>query len=134
MTEFKLHEVFVASMTQVMRMIIEKSINLVNDFADDIMSVKLYGDGLRLQQVLADFLLTCVDFTPHGGHLGVSARFINNSNLEESVQPGADFELRYKDRYCDDSYMKLKGTIEKVTCKNKFPLFLAKFNLAHALS
>ncbi|KAK1369971.1 Phytochrome [Heracleum sosnowskyi] len=93
-TEFELHEVFVASMTQVMRRIIEKSINLVNDFADDIMSMKLYGDGLRLQQVLADFLSTCVDFTPHGGQLGVSARLIDNTNLEESVQPGAHFELR----------------------------------------
>lgn len=93
-TEFKLHEVFVASMTQVMRRIIEKSINLVNDFADDIMSMKLYGDGLRLQQVLADFLSTCVEFTPHGDHLGVSARLIDNTNLEESVQPGAHFELR----------------------------------------
>ncbi|KAL8108802.1 hypothetical protein AgCh_025045 [Apium graveolens] len=93
-TEFKLHEVFVTSMSQVMKMIIEKSINLVNDFADDILSVKFYGDGLRLQQVLADFLSTCVDFTPHGGHLGVSASLINNTNLEESDQPGAHFELR----------------------------------------
>lgn len=94
MTEFRLHEVFASSMTQVMRRIIENNINLVNDFADNLMSMILYGDGLRLQQVLADFLSTCVDFTPHGGHLGVSARLIDNTNSEESVQPGAHFELR----------------------------------------
>lgn len=94
MSEFKLHEVFVASMSQVMRRIIKKNINIINDFAENIFSMKLCGDGLRLQQVLADFLSTCVEYTPYGGHLGVSARLIIKTNLQESVQPAAPFEFR----------------------------------------
>ncbi|WOG84020.1 hypothetical protein DCAR_0103199 [Daucus carota subsp. sativus] len=100
-SEFKLHEVFVASMSQVMRRIMEKNIRMVNDYADDIMSVKLYGDALRLQQVLADFMSTCVGLAPYGGQLGVSARLINNTNSEDSVQPAVNFELRITHDGCE---------------------------------
>ncbi|KAK1371036.1 Phytochrome [Heracleum sosnowskyi] len=100
MSEFTLHEVFVACMSQVMKRINEKGINLVNDLANDIMSAKLYGDGLRLQQVLSDFMSTSVDFTPNGGHLGVSARLIEDTDSEQSVQPTVHFELRITHTGC----------------------------------
>lgn len=87
MSEFTLHDVFVAATSQVMMRSNGKGIQIVNDFADDMMSETLYGDGLRLQQVLADFLIICVNFTPTGGHLGISAS-LNKDNLGQSVQLG----------------------------------------------
>lgn len=85
MSEFTLHDVFVAATSQVMMRSNGKGIEIVNNFADDMMSETLYGDGLRLQQVLADFLIICVNFTPTGGHLGISAS-LNKDNLGQSVQ------------------------------------------------
>lgn len=95
MSEFTLHEVFVACMSQVMKRIEEKGINLVNDLANDIMCAKLYGDGLLLQQVLSNFMSTSVDYTPNGGHLCFSARLIKDTDSEQSVQPAVRSELRY---------------------------------------
>ncbi|XVF31542.1 hypothetical protein REPUB_Repub16aG0154700 [Reevesia pubescens] len=38
---------------------------------EEAMTQTLYGDSVRLQQVLADFLLISVNFSPHGGQLVV---------------------------------------------------------------
>lgn len=83
-----------------MKRINGKGINLVKDLANDIMSARLYGDSLCLEQVLSDFLSTSVDFTPNGGHLGVSARLIPYTDSEQFVLPAAYFELRYNDNHC----------------------------------
>ncbi|XP_052192335.1 phytochrome A1-like [Diospyros lotus] len=85
MVEFTLHEVLVASISQVMLKSSGKGIRIVNHLPEEIMSETLYGDSLRLQQVLADFLLISVNFTPNGGQLGVTASLTKDS-LGESVQ------------------------------------------------
>ncbi|GFZ09503.1 phytochrome A [Actinidia rufa] len=72
MVEFTLQEVLFASISQVMMRSNRKGIRIVNELADEIMSETLYGDSLRLQQVLADFLLTSVHFAPNGGQLGIA--------------------------------------------------------------
>ncbi|KAK0591212.1 hypothetical protein LWI29_037100 [Acer saccharum] len=68
MVEFTLRDVLVASLSQVMMKSNEKGIRIVNETADEIMAETLYGDSIRLQQVLADFLLVSVNFTPNGGY------------------------------------------------------------------
>ena len=44
----------------------------------------LYGDSLRLQQVLADFLLISINFTPNGGQV-VVAGSLTKEQLGKSV-------------------------------------------------
>ena len=94
MVEFKLHEVLVASISQVMIKSSAKGVKIVNNLAESLMNETLYGDGLRLQQVLADFLLTSVNFTPNGGQLGLGGK-LTKDRLGESVQL-AHLELRYE--------------------------------------
>ena len=85
MVEFTLHEVSVAAISQVMMKSNRKGIRIVKDLAEEIMSETLYGDSLRLQQVLADFLLISVNFTPNDGQIGVAATLAKD-RLGESVQ------------------------------------------------
>ncbi|KAK9292067.1 hypothetical protein L1049_020021 [Liquidambar formosana] len=92
MVEFTLHEVLVASISQVMIKSNGKGIRIVNDAAEEIMTETLYGDSVRLQQVLADFLLISVNFSPTGGQLYVAAS-LTKDRLGESVHL-ANLELR----------------------------------------
>lgn len=84
MVEFTLHEVLVASISQVMMKSKAGGVQLVNDAAEEIMTETLYGDSLRLQQVLADFLLISVNFTPTGGQIFIAASSTKDE-LGESV-------------------------------------------------
>ncbi|XWS64600.1 hypothetical protein CRYUN_Cryun05aG0017100 [Craigia yunnanensis] len=92
MIEFTLHEVLVASISQVMMKSNGKGIRIVNDTAEEVMTETLYGDSVRLQQVLADFLLISVNFTPNGGQLLVVAS-LTKDQLGQSVHL-AHLELR----------------------------------------
>ncbi|KAL1831876.1 hypothetical protein ACET3Z_001527 [Daucus carota] len=85
MSEFRLHDVYVASRSQVLMRSSGKAIQVVDNFSEEMMSETLYGDGLRLQQVLADFMSICVNLTPVGGHLGISVT-LTKDNLGKSVQ------------------------------------------------
>ncbi|KAG5525581.1 hypothetical protein RHGRI_032022 [Rhododendron griersonianum] len=85
MVEFTLHEVLVASISQVMMQSNGKGIHIADDLQEEIMSETLYGDSLRLQQVLADFLSISVSCTPNGGQLGVAAS-LTKDRLGQSVQ------------------------------------------------
>ena len=84
MAEFTLHEVLVTSLSQVMTKSNGKSIRIVNDVAGHIMMETLYGDSLRLQQVLADFLLISINFAPNGGQV-VVAGSLTKEQLGKSV-------------------------------------------------
>ncbi|KAI8021635.1 Phytochrome A1 [Camellia lanceoleosa] len=85
MVQFTLHEVLVASISQVTMKSNGKGIRIVNNLTEEIMSETLYGDSLRLQQVLADFLLMSVTFTPNGGQIIVAAN-LTKDRLGQSVQ------------------------------------------------
>ncbi|CAA3012726.1 phytochrome A [Olea europaea subsp. europaea] len=87
MMEFELQDVLAASISQVMMKSNGKGITVVDNLAQNLLSETLYGDSLRLQQVLADFLLVSVNFTPSGGQLGVVASLTKDS-LGQSVQLG----------------------------------------------
>lgn len=90
MVEFTLHEVLVASLSQVMTKSNAKGIRVVNDVEEKITTETLYGDSIRLQQVLADFLLISINFTPTGGQVVVAAtltqqqlgKLVHLANLE----------------------------------------------------
>ncbi|KAG9130275.1 hypothetical protein Leryth_004275 [Lithospermum erythrorhizon] len=85
MVEFKLHEVFIASTSQVMMKSNGKGISIINDMPESAMNETLYGDSLRLQQILAEFLLVSVTFTPTGGQLRLAAS-LSKDSIGASVQ------------------------------------------------
>ncbi|KAL3515825.1 hypothetical protein ACH5RR_022727 [Cinchona calisaya] len=85
MVEFKLHEVLVTSISQVMMKSSVKGVKIVNNLAESLLNETLYGDSLRLQQVLANYLLVSVNFTPNGGQLGIAGN-LTKDRLGESVQ------------------------------------------------
>nr|P93673.1 RecName: Full=Phytochrome type A [Lathyrus sativus]AAB47994.1 phytochrome type A [Lathyrus sativus] len=84
MAEFTLHEVLVTSLSQVMNRSNTKGIRIANDVAEHIAKESLYGDSLRLQQVLADFLLISINSTPNGGQV-VIASSLTKEQLGKSV-------------------------------------------------
>lgn len=92
MVEFTLNEVLVASISQVMMKSNTKGIRIVNETAEQIMSETLYGDSIRLQQVLADFLSISINFMPNGGQLMVASS-LNKDQLGRTVHL-AYLELR----------------------------------------
>ncbi|CAI9101417.1 OLC1v1038740C7 [Oldenlandia corymbosa var. corymbosa] len=94
MMEFKLHEVLVASISQVMMKSTVKGVMIANNLSETLVNETLYGDSLRLQQVLANFLLVSVNSTPNGGHLAIAGN-LTKDRLGESVQL-AHLEFRYQ--------------------------------------
>ncbi|KAJ4895525.1 Phytochrome A [Raphanus sativus] len=84
MKEFSLYEVLTASTSQVMMKSNGKSVRVSNETREEVMSDTLYGDSVRLQQVLADIMLISVNFTPSGGQLTVTAS-LRKDQLGRSV-------------------------------------------------
>nr|AHZ63971.1 phytochrome [Encephalartos barteri] len=62
--EFTLGEILNAVVTQGMIRSREKGLQLIHDLPEEIITMPLYGDQLRLQQILSDFLLNALWFTP----------------------------------------------------------------------
>ncbi|XP_061351790.1 phytochrome E isoform X2 [Gastrolobium bilobum] len=64
MEEFLLGNILDAIVSQVMILIREKSLQLFHEIPDEIKTLVLYGDQIKLQVVLSDFLLNVVGHTP----------------------------------------------------------------------
>ncbi|KAJ8761188.1 hypothetical protein K2173_001244 [Erythroxylum novogranatense] len=64
MEEFFLGNVIDAVVSQVMILLREKSIHLFHEIPEEIKSLALFGDQIRVQLVLVDFLLSVVKFAP----------------------------------------------------------------------
>ncbi|PON41747.1 Phytochrome A/B/C/D/E [Parasponia andersonii] len=64
MEEFRLGNVLDAIVSQVMILLREKNLQLFHEIPEEIKSLDLYGDYIRLQLVLSDFLLNIVRYAP----------------------------------------------------------------------
>lgn len=62
--EFLLGSVINAVVSQVMILLRERKLQLIRDIPEEIKSLAVYGDQVRLQQVLADFLLNMARYAP----------------------------------------------------------------------
>ncbi|KAI4338555.1 hypothetical protein MLD38_023600 [Melastoma candidum] len=62
--EFLLGNVINAVVSQVMMLLRERGLQLIRDIPDEIKTLAVYGDQVRIQQVLADFLLNMVRYAP----------------------------------------------------------------------
>ncbi|KAI3926604.1 hypothetical protein MKW98_014251 [Papaver atlanticum] len=81
-TEFLLGCVMDAVVSQVMILLQEKNLQLIHDIPEKIKTVHLYGDQIRLQQVLSEFLLNTVQHAPSpGGWVEIKVSF--NLNLTD---------------------------------------------------
>ena len=62
--EFHLGETLDVVINQVMTLSRERQVVLLQDWSAEVSSMHLYGDNLRLQQILADFLSSALQFAP----------------------------------------------------------------------
>ncbi|XP_009606016.1 phytochrome B [Nicotiana tomentosiformis] len=62
--EFFLGSVIDAVVSQVMLLLRERSVQLIRDIPEEIKTLTVHGDQVRIQQVLADFLLNMVRYAP----------------------------------------------------------------------
>lgn len=62
--EFFVGGVIDAVVSQVMMLLRERGLQLIRDIPEEIKTLAVYGDQVRVQQVLADFLLNMVRYTP----------------------------------------------------------------------
>ncbi|KAF8409729.1 hypothetical protein HHK36_005808 [Tetracentron sinense] len=62
--EFNLGETLEVVIVQVMILSRERQVQVIHDSPEKVSSMYLYGDNLRLQQVLSDFLTNALLFTP----------------------------------------------------------------------
>lgn len=62
--EFLLGSVINAVVSQVMLLLRERNLQLIRDIPEEVKTMAVYGDQVRIQQVLADFLLNMVRYAP----------------------------------------------------------------------
>ncbi|KAH1081678.1 hypothetical protein J1N35_021439 [Gossypium stocksii] len=74
--EFNLGEALEAVLKQVMLISQERQVQVIQDLPPEVSSMYLYGDNLRLQQVLSDFLTNALLFTPVFEESSVSFRVV----------------------------------------------------------
>ncbi|XP_076886292.1 phytochrome C-like [Bidens hawaiensis] len=63
--EFKLGESLEVVMNQVAGLSRERKVEVVFDAPEQVLSLSVFGDNLRVQQVLSDFLSNALNFTPY---------------------------------------------------------------------
>ncbi|KAK6160988.1 hypothetical protein DH2020_004369 [Rehmannia glutinosa] len=62
--EFVLGSVIDAVVSQVMLLLRERGLQLIRDIPEEVKTLAVYGDQIRIQQILADFLLNMVRYAP----------------------------------------------------------------------
>ncbi|XP_043723556.1 phytochrome B-like isoform X2 [Telopea speciosissima] len=63
--EFLVGSVINAVVSQVMILLRKRGLQLIRDIPEDIQTLAVYGDQIRIQQVLVDFLLNMVRYAPY---------------------------------------------------------------------
>lgn len=71
MEEFLLGNIIDAIVSQVMISLNEKSIQLIHNIPEETKTLHLYGDQMKLQLLLSDFLLSVVHHAPSNGWVEV---------------------------------------------------------------
>lgn len=118
MVEFVLQDVFVAAVSQVLITCQGKGIRVSCNLPERYMKQTVYGDGVRLQQILSDFLFVSVKFSPVGGSVEISCSLTKNS-IGENLHL-IDLELRYVSHdICTLTLLSVKTVLKyKMMCIN----------------
>lgn len=95
MEEFFLGNIIDAIASQVMILLKEKNLQLLHDIPDQIKTLCLHGDRIKLQLALSDFLLSIVHYAPSpNGWVEIKV-----SPGLEMIQDGNEF-VHIQFRYC----------------------------------
>lgn len=93
--EFKLGEVMEVVISQAMILSQERQVEVIYDSPAEVSSMLLFGDNWRLQQVLSDFLINALLFTPAFEGSSVALRVIpRRESIGTEVQI-VHLEFRY---------------------------------------
>ncbi|KAF6141459.1 hypothetical protein GIB67_021275 [Kingdonia uniflora] len=93
-TEFNLGETLDAVVMQGMSLSTKRKVQIVCDLPDEISSMDLYEDNLRLQQVLSNFLRNAILFSPVMEDSSVAPSVIPRN---EKIRNGVDVvHLKFK--------------------------------------
>lgn len=102
MEEFLLGNILDAIVSQVMMLIRGKNLQLFHEIPEEIKTLALYGDQIRLQVVLSDFLLNVVSHTPSpNGWVEIKI-----SPGLKIIQDGNEF-IHLKFRYTNQAFVNL---------------------------
>ncbi|KAM0948382.1 putative histidine kinase [Dioscorea sansibarensis] len=82
--EFVQRDVVIAAVSQVMITSSSRGIRIIDSLPDVFLTESLYGDNLRLQQIIADFLIVSVKYSPSGGQVEITAN-VNKDRLGEHI-------------------------------------------------
>lgn len=93
MSEFVLKEMLVTAISQVMIASRNKGVRIMHDLSQELMDEGFYGDRLRLQQIVSDFLLVSVNSSPSDGQIEIVARVVKDK-LGKALHV-ANLDLRY---------------------------------------
>nr|CAB3452730.1 unnamed protein product [Digitaria exilis] len=96
MDEFVLQDVVVAAVSQVLIGCQSKGVRVSCNLPERFMKQKVYGDGIRLQQILSDFLNVSVKFSPIGGSVDVSSKLTKNSIGENLHVIDLEFRISHQ--------------------------------------
>ncbi|CAA0833554.1 Phytochrome A [Striga hermonthica] len=124
MVEFKVPEVLIAAISQIMMKSSAKGITIVDNLAPNLDKETVYGDSVRLQQVLAAFLLVSVNSTPSGGQLSVAAT-LRKDSIGESVHLGhLEFRITHSGAGVPHALLDQMFGEESDTCEDGISLFV----------
>jgi phytochrome A len=93
MAEFVLQDVVMAAVSQVLLACQGKGIRVSCNMPEIFMKQLVYGDGVRLQQVLSDVLFVSAKFSPVGCSVGISSKLTKKS-IKGNLHL-IDLEIRY---------------------------------------
>nr|AAQ11873.1 phytochrome C [Stellaria longipes] len=92
--DFNLLEALDAVVSQVMPLSQESQVHIKHDFPSDLSPVCLFGDNVRLQQILSNFLTIAVRFTPPS--TGSSVKFAVSSRTEHVGSKMQMFHVEFR--------------------------------------
>lgn len=94
MEEFVLGNVVDAVVSQAMILLTQKSLHLIHDIPEQIKTLCVYGDQMKLQLVLSDFLISIVDYAPSPDGW-VEIKVFCGSKLIQDGNEYVNLEFRY---------------------------------------
>ncbi|XP_073276297.1 phytochrome B-like isoform X1 [Primulina huaijiensis] len=92
-TKFVLESVINAVVSQVMLLMRERGLQLIRDIPEEVKTLELYGDKIRLQQVLADFLMNMALYAPPEGCIEIQVRPSSKRISEGTAMARIEFRI-----------------------------------------
>ncbi|WZZ61922.1 hypothetical protein YC2023_062029 [Brassica napus] len=104
-TEFLLGSVINAIVSQAMFLLKERGVQLIRDIPEEIKSIQVYGDQTRIQQLLAEFLLSIIRYAPSHEWVEIHISHVPKQMADGFYAIRTEFRMVwFLDLYLDGSY------------------------------